>query len=92
MLQKTKHEHRGRRRCSTGSSNSGNLVRCPTSRVNANLVNLFQIELEKLNTATDDINKLEIELEVSLCKKNKNIFIKLILFAGCQYCLESATY
>lgn len=25
---------------------------------------VFQIELESLNTATDDINKLEIELEV----------------------------
>ncbi len=24
----------------------------------------FQVELENLNTATDDINKLEIELEV----------------------------
>ena len=26
---------------------------------------LFQIELEKLNTATDDINKLEVDLDVS---------------------------
>lgn len=26
---------------------------------------LFQIELEKLNNATDDINKLETELDVS---------------------------
>lgn len=26
----------------------------------------FQIELENLNTATDEINKLEIELEVQL--------------------------
>lgn len=26
----------------------------------------IQIELEKLNTATDEINKLEIELDVSL--------------------------
>jgi len=26
----------------------------------------FQIELEKLNSATDEINKLEIELDVSI--------------------------
>lgn len=26
---------------------------------------LFQIELERLNTATDDINKLEVDLDVS---------------------------
>lgn len=25
----------------------------------------FQIELERLNTATDDINKLEVDLDVS---------------------------
>jgi len=27
---------------------------------------LFQIELERLNTATDDINKLEVDLDVSI--------------------------
>lgn len=29
------------------------------------LTTLFQIELERLNTATDDINKLEVDLDVS---------------------------
>lgn len=27
----------------------------------------FKLELEKLNSATDNINKLEIELDVSIC-------------------------
>lgn len=27
---------------------------------------IFQIELERLNTATDDINKLEVDLDVSI--------------------------
>lgn len=26
---------------------------------------LFQVELERLNAATDDINKLEVDLDVS---------------------------
>lgn len=30
---------------------------------------ILQIELEKLNTATDEINRLEIELDVSSSKK-----------------------
>jgi len=29
------------------------------------VINVLQIELERLNTATDDINKLEVDLDVS---------------------------
>lgn len=36
----------------------------------------FQVELENLNTATDDINKLEIELDVSI--KMNYYFVYLI--------------
>lgn len=37
----------------------------PEMEENTELDPRIQIELENLNTATDDINKLEIELEVS---------------------------
>lgn len=39
----------------------------------------IQIELEKLNTTTDDINKLEIEYDVSV----KRYFSSIIIHEKC---------
>ena len=42
---------------------------------------MLQIELERLNTATDDINKLEVDLDVSRsCIKPIDNNIKLLMF------------
>ena len=46
-----------------------------------NVVNVLQIELERLNTATDDINKLEVDLDVSRSRiKPIDNNIKLLTF------------
>jgi hypothetical protein len=46
-----------------------------------NVINLLQIELERLNTATDDINKLEVDLDVSrYWNKLGGSNIKLLMF------------
>jgi SH3 domain-binding protein 5 (SH3BP5). len=46
-----------------------------------NVINVLQIELERLNTATDDINKLEVDLDVSKSRiKPIDNNIKLLTF------------
>lgn len=40
----------------------------------------FQLELEKLNSSTDNINKLEIELDVSICAFKLNYLTVEILY------------
>lgn len=54
---------------------------CRLSICFINVVNVLQIELERLNTATDDINKLEVDLDVSrLWIKPIDGNIKLLMF------------
>lgn len=36
------------------------------SKYQSTWISTLQIELERLNTATDDINKLEVDLDVSI--------------------------
>jgi hypothetical protein len=45
-----------------------------------NIINLLQIELERLNTATDDINKLEVDLDVSGSWTEPIVTIQLLMF------------
>lgn len=59
-------------RCSTEASQKGTLKVSLQPAIQPNtkykLINtlwLFQVELERLNAATDDINKLEVDLDVS---------------------------
>jgi len=41
---------------------------------------LLKLELEKLNSSTDNINKLEIELDVSICAFKLNYLMVEIFY------------